>query len=111
MSYKKILGFILLSTFFNCDRDSEPIESPPLEINENLIFAVENFSSSAYLIDMEESTIIKRWDFESPTGKDIKILEDGRILGMFEVPNVLSDADFGGWGGMLRMYDTDGNKS
>ena len=106
---------IILFTVTSCDNndDTEPIVlSENIELyNEDLIsddyiFVVENSSTYSYLIN-KEGYKLWEWNFDTTSGNDLEILENGNIIGLFKAPN--PSIDFGGFGGTAKLIDSNGN--
>ena len=107
-----IILFIVTSCDNNND-DTEPIVlSENIELyNEDLIsddyiFVVENSSTYSYLIN-KEGYKLWEWNFDTTSGNDLEILENGNIIGLFKAPN--PSIDFGGFGGTAKLIDSNGN--
>ena len=121
MNIKFSLMFLLV-TFSSCnskDLDDEPQEdnsAPVLTenievynadyISNDLILAVENSSTTSYLLDKEGNKYYT-WNFESTTGNDIELLPNGSIIGLFKDPN--TSIEFGGYGGTAKIIDNSNN--
>ncbi len=94
------------------------IEEEPIELNDRVevynhnkiedsyVLYSETGGTSAYLIN-KQGFELKRWDFDRNLGHETNLLPDGRIVGMFRSDNTLFS--FGGFGGVIRIYDLDGN--
>tara|TARA_B100001996_G_scaffold186163_1_gene142377 strand:+ start:1934 stop:3259 length:1326 start_codon:yes stop_codon:yes gene_type:complete len=75
-------------------------------ISDDLILAVENSSTTSYLLDKQGNKLYT-WNFEHTSGNDIELLSDGSIIGLFKDMN--SSIDFGGFGGIAKIIDNNNN--
>jgi hypothetical protein len=112
-----LLFFLILS---NCDRDDknpqeitiDPTLTDNVEvyngslIENGYVFAVKNGSTESFLLD-KAGNKIKEWTFDKSLGNDLKLLNDGKLLGIFKAEN--PDILFGGYGGIVRIIDKEGN--
>jgi len=110
---------LLIFVFYNCKDDDSPItiDEPPLVLTENVevynpdlisndyILAVENSSTSSYLLNKEGNKIYT-WDFSDATGNDLELLSDGSVIGLFKNNN--ATIDFGGFGGTAKIINSSG---
>ena len=97
------LIFLLIVT--SCDNNNDDTE--PIVLSENIelynedlisddyIFVVENSSTYSYLIN-KEGYKLWEWNFDTTSGNDLEILDNGNIIGLFKAPN--PSIDFGGFG-------------
>jgi len=115
----KLTILIVLLCLFSCsdedpqeDNSTPPILTDNIEvynselISDDLILAVENSSTTSYLLDKQGNKLYT-WNFESTSGNDIELLSDGSIIGLFKDPN--SSIDFGGFGGIAKIIDNNNN--
>ncbi|HZW63403.1 MAG TPA: aryl-sulfate sulfotransferase [Flavobacteriaceae bacterium] len=119
MRSKKIfLAALSFWCLLACSNDSTISEQPieenlsenvevyePELINESLVFSMQQ--DGANLINKEGDTI-KSWDFGYSLGNDAKILPNTNIIGMFRADS--PSFSFGGYGGIVRMFDFEGNE-
>lgn len=75
-------------------------------LEDSYVMAVENGSKKSYLLD-KAGNIVFEWNFDLYAGNDLNLLPDGRLLGIFKVSD--PNFSFGGYGGIVRIYGTDGN--
>ena len=115
----KFLSVILILGFYSCDVDDPApiITQPPLSLTENIevynpdlisndyILAVENSSTTSYLLNKEGDKIFT-WNFTNTTGNDLELLNDGSIIGLFKDEN--PSIDFGGFGGTAKIINNSG---
>ena len=107
---------IILFIVTSCDNNNDDTE--PIVLSENIelykedlisddyIFVVENSSTYSYLIN-KEGYKLWEWNFDTTSGNDLEILENGNIIGLFKAPN--PSIDFGGFGGSAKLIDSNGN--
>jgi hypothetical protein len=115
----KFLSVILILGLYSCDVDDPApiIPQPPLSLTENIevynpdlisndyILAVENSSTTSYLLNKEGDKIFT-WNFTNTTGNDLELLNDGSIIGLFKDEN--PSIDFGGFGGTAKIINNSG---
>jgi len=118
MKIKPTILYVLLCLFSCSNEDPQednltpPILTNNIEvynselISDDLILAVENSSTTSYLLNKQGNKIYT-WNFESTSGNDIELLSDGSIIGLFKDPN--STIDFGGFGGTAKIIDNNNN--
>nr|WP_321225318.1 aryl-sulfate sulfotransferase [uncultured Psychroserpens sp.] len=113
------LVIILILTFYSCKNDDDISlpEEQEIELTENVevynanlidngyTLAVENGGITAYLLD-KNGNKVKEWNFEDNLGNDLQLLPSGKLLGMFKSDS--PDLNFGGFGGLLKIIDTNG---
>ena len=118
-SFKMFNSLLGICTVLSCTNSDDTITQPaPLVLSDNievyendllsnsLVFAVENGSQTSYLLDKKGETI-HTWNFDSKTGNNLELLPNGKILGMFKAENPSSDISFGGYGGVIKIINTD----
>ena len=112
----KFLLIILILGIYSCDDDdlAPIIPQPQVSLTENIevynpdlisndyILAVENSSTTSYLLNKEGDKIFT-WNFSETSGNDLELLSDGSIIGLFKETN--SSIDFGGFGGTAKIID------
>ncbi|MDA9067666.1 aryl-sulfate sulfotransferase [Flavobacteriaceae bacterium] len=115
----KFLSVILILVLYGCDVDDPApiINQPPVSLTENIevynpdlisndyILAVENSSTTSYLLNKEGDKIFT-WNFTNTTGNDLELLNDGSIIGLFKNEN--PSIDFGGFGGTAKIINNSG---
>lgn len=117
-----LLKLFWLIFIFSCSSDSvvNNTDNTPLPIvltdevevyeedlvNNNLVLAVENGATTAYLIDKKGNKKFT-WNFDSNLGNDLELLPDGRVLGIFKDENPF--ISFGGYGGIIKLINPDGS--
>ena len=115
----KFLYLILVLGLYGCDVDDPApiISQPPVSLTENIevynpdlissdyILAVENSSTTSYLLNKEGDKIFT-WNFSNTTGNDLELLNDGSIIGLFKDEN--PSIDFGGFGGIAKIINNSG---
>ncbi len=79
----------------------------PKKMDENHVFMIENGGRAAYIVD-KTGAKIKQWSFNLNLGNDLELLPDGGVMGLFK-PETLPPFNFGGYGGVLRRYDSNYN--
>ena len=67
---------------------------------------IENGGTKAYLVS-KTGQIIQKWEFDAKLGNDLELFNDGSIMGLFKPEQV--SFSFGGYGGILKKYDSNGN--
>lgn len=116
----KFYSIILILGLYNCNNEARdaPFIPPVVELTENIevynpdlisndyILAVENSSTTSYLLNKEGNKIYT-WNFSDTSGNDIELLPDGSIIGLFKDNN--PTIDFGGFGGTAKIIDNNNN--
>ena len=116
----KFYSIILILGLYNCNNEARdaPFIPPVVELTENIevynpdlisndyILAVENSSTTSYLLNKEGNKIYT-WNFSDTSGNDIELLPDGNIIGLFKDNN--PTIDFGGFGGTAKIIDNNNN--
>ncbi|MGY8919991.1 MAG: aryl-sulfate sulfotransferase [Flavobacteriales bacterium] len=116
----KFYSIILILGLYNCNNEAPdaPFIPPVVELTENIevynpdlisndyILAVENSSTTSYLLNKEGNKIYT-WNFSDTSGNDIELLPDGSIIGLFKDNN--PTIDFGGFGGTAKIIDNNNN--
>ncbi len=77
----------------------------PTLISDDLVMAVEGGGKAAYILNKAGEKVFK-WTFEESLGNDVKLLPNGKVLGMFKA----SDPAFtfaGGYGGVIKIINPD----
>ncbi len=119
-TYTQVLSLLGILTIMSCnnvddnnlDSDSTPQLSDNIEvydasnIHNGLVFAVENGSQTSYLLD-KTGKRVHTWDFDSKSGNNLELLPNGKILGMFKAENHNPKLSFGGYGGVVKIINTD----
>ena len=110
------LFILFLMLFISCNDDNheevqvtltENIEVYEADyISDDYIFVVENSSTNSYLINKQGDKIYD-WIFDTTSGNDLEILNNGNILGLFKAAN--PSIDFGGFGGTAKIIDQTNN--
>jgi len=77
----------------------------PKKMDINPVFMIENGGTQAYLTD-KTGIRLQSWNFDSKLGNELKLLEDGSLMGLFKPENV--SFSFGGYGGILKKFSTSG---
>ena len=102
--------------FISCNDENQ--EEVPLILTENIelyeadyisddyIFIVENSSTNSYLINKQGNKLYD-WNFDTTSGNDLEILNNGNIFGLFKAAN--PGIDFGGFGGTAKIIDETNN--
>ena len=75
-------------------------------ISNDYIFIVENNSTNSYLIN-KEGFKVWEWNFDTNSGNDLEIIDNGNIVGLFKATDPI--IDFGGFGGAAKIIDKNGN--
>ena len=116
----KFYSIILILGLYNCNNEARdaPFIPPVVELTDNIevynpdlisndyILAVENSSTTSYLLNKEGNKIYT-WNFSDTSGNDIELLPDGSIIGLFKDNN--PTIDFGGFGGTAKIIDNNNN--
>lgn len=117
----KIIFCVFALILCSCDKDDSNgnVISIPVEveltdevevydvsgIENSLVLGVVNGGTSSFLID-KRGNKLKEWTFENSLGNDLELLPSGKLLGIFK-PNTPPAFSFGGFGGIVRIIDTD----
>lgn len=109
--------FLLLLTLLviSCKNDDdnsidEVVISEKVEVynsdgfEDSYVLAVENGGTKSYLLN-KEGFKVHEWNFDTNLGNDLELMNDGKLVGMFKVTD--PDISFGGFGGMIRIINTD----
>ena len=108
---------VILFIVTSCNNDNND-EGEPIILSENIelynqdlisddyIFIVGNSSTYSYLIN-KEGFKLWEWNFDTSSGNDLEILENGNIIGLFKDAN--ATIDFGGFGGTAKLIDSNLN--
>ncbi|WP_353779578.1 aryl-sulfate sulfotransferase [Winogradskyella sp. 3972H.M.0a.05] len=113
------LAVLMILLFSGCQSDDDTTSPPPTPdltenidvynaslVENNLVLAIENGGEVSYLLD-KAGNRVKEWNFDSRLGNDLELMDDGRLIGMFKAEG--PDFSFGGFGGLLKILDSDGN--
>ena len=107
LSFTLIQDIVITAVFLALPELSEEIEIyNPKGIDPNPVFMIENGGTKAYLVS-KTGQIIQKWEFDAKLGNDLELFNDGSIMGLFKPEQV--SFSFGGYGGILKKYDSNGN--
>lgn len=85
---------------------SEAVEAyNPDLIHEGLVLAVEGGGTTAYLLD-KAGKKHHTWTFDAGLGNDVKLLPNGKMLGIFKTDSAAFKFA-GGYGGIVRLINPD----
>ncbi|MGB1171235.1 MAG: aryl-sulfate sulfotransferase [Flavobacteriaceae bacterium] len=77
------------------------------KVHDGYVFAIQNGSTQTHLLN-KSGEKIHTWTFASKLGNDIEWLPNGHLLGIFKQEGDLPFS-FGGYGGILREFDSNQN--
>jgi hypothetical protein len=109
-----LLVFSLLFTSYG---DNNPLEealvvSDEVEVHvadkleNSLVLAVPDGGKEAYILDKKGGKLFE-WAFDAQISRDLELLPDGKLLGIFQVDHPYFS--FNGYGGLIRIINADGS--
>lgn len=120
----RVACLILIIFLTSCNTETQSENDPPMntisfptkeglevfdgdKVYDGLILVNDASANSVYLMD-KTTEIIYEWDLNGKRlGNDAFLLDDGRLLAMFESETPI--LTLGGFGGLLSLLDKDGN--
>ncbi|MFK7814650.1 MAG: aryl-sulfate sulfotransferase [Maribacter sp.] len=124
-TFKNItVACLILINLTSCSNEKESEDDPPMntitfpfkeglevfdggKVYDGLILVNDASANSVYLMD-KTTEIVYDWNLNGKRlGNDAFLLDDGRLLAMFEDEN--PQISLGGFGGLLSLLDKDGN--
>lgn len=77
-------------------------------ISDALVFCIPSGPDSTFIMN-KQGDVLKTWHFNENMGNEVKLLPNGNLLGNFRT-NETTDFSFGGFGGLIKLYDFEGEE-
>jgi hypothetical protein len=101
-SYELTAIFIPIPTLEESVEVYDPKKIDPLPV-----FMIRNGGTEAFLTD-KTGKRIQSWNFDDNLGNELKLLDDGNLIGLFK-PDIVSFPFLKGFGGIIRKIDPVGS--